>query len=246
MRNTRLRLALVLLFLGSIGILSLLSVDWSFPPEMDSILQQHYSKGQIKWLLLINPFIFLLSSVFMGVLLYDKMGYRLPIFENLIKRRIRLYNLRGILKASIIGGILAAILIFLVQWMFKAYLPSSLFSSASNISWKVRILYGGFSEEIMVRFGWMTFISWALYKIFGRLNKYIYEGSILLSALLFGLAHLSSAYVMTGKLTASTVLYILLGNGLPGIIFGWLYWRYGLESAIMAHIIAHFILILAG
>ncbi|MBX2927416.1 MAG: CPBP family intramembrane metalloprotease [Saprospiraceae bacterium] len=39
--------------------------------------------------------------------------------------------------------------------------------------------------------------------------------------------------------------YILIGNAIGGIIFGWLYWKSGLESAFLAHIAAHVVMVLA-
>ncbi|MDB4228189.1 CPBP family glutamic-type intramembrane protease [Flavobacteriaceae bacterium] len=36
----------------------------------------------------------------------------------------------------------------------------------------------------------------------------------------------------------------MLGNSVGGIIFGWIYWKKGLESAMIAHIFAHILMIL--
>ena len=41
------------------------------------------------------------------------------------------------------------------------------------------------------------------------------------------------------------LLYLLLGNAAGGLIFGWLYWQKGLESAMLAHIFAHVVMVLA-
>jgi membrane protease YdiL (CAAX protease family) len=32
---------------------------------------------------------------------------------------------------------------------------------------------------------------------------------------------------------------VVAANALPGLAFGWLYWRQGLEAAILAHALAH-------
>jgi len=45
--------------------------------------------------------------------------------------------------------------------------------------------------------------------------------------------------------TTGLLLYIFIGNAIGGIIFGWLYWKKGLESAIIAHIFTHVIMVLA-
>ena len=31
------------------------------------------------------------------------------------------------------------------------------------------------------------------------------------------------------------MLFIFVGNGTPGLVFGWLYWRRGLIAAMLAH-----------
>jgi membrane protease YdiL (CAAX protease family) len=59
--------------------------------------------------------------------------------------------------------------------------------------------------------------------------------------LLFALGHLPAAHVLDGHLTANIVTYIIIGNTLPGIIFGFLYKQYGLEAAMIAHASAHLI-----
>jgi len=65
--------------------------------------------------------------------------------------------------------------------------------------------------------------------------------AIIISAVIFGLGHLP----ITGTLTAITPLVIVravLLNGVAGIIFGWLYWKKGLESAMISHFSADIVL----
>jgi hypothetical protein len=56
--------------------------------------------------------------------------------------------------------------------------------------------------------------------------------------------------VIKRQLIPATVVglfgYIIVGNTVPGILFGFLYWRYGLESAILAHAISHAVASLAA
>jgi hypothetical protein len=55
-----------------------------------------------------------------------------------------------------------------------------------------------------------------------------------IAALLFGAMHLPQADSLVG-LTPAVVAYTLLGNGIAGTVFGWLYWKHGLVSAMAAH-----------
>jgi membrane protease YdiL (CAAX protease family) len=62
-----------------------------------------------------------------------------------------------------------------------------------------------------------------------------------LAALLFGALHLPQAAVFL-SLTAPVVALTLAGNGVPGIVFGWLFWRRGLVAAMVAHFSADLVL----
>ncbi len=40
-------------------------------------------------------------------------------------------------------------------------------------------------------------------------------------------------------MTAGIIAYVIIANALFGIVAGFLYWRRGLESAMIAHMLAH-------
>jgi len=48
------------------------------------------------------------------------------------------------------------------------------------------------------------------------------------------LMHLPKASGLVA-LTGPLIAYVLLGNGVVGLFFGWLYWRKGLIAAMTAH-----------
>jgi len=43
-------------------------------------------------------------------------------------------------------------------------------------------------------------------------------------------------------LTPTLTLFLLLQNSLFGLLAGYLYWRWGLEAAMLAHIVVHLVL----
>ena len=53
------------------------------------------------------------------------------------------------------------------------------------------------------------------------------------------------ASLLSGGLTAPLVAYVITANSIFGIFAGFLYWNRGLESAMIAHIFAHVVLIAA-
>ena len=61
--------------------------------------------------------------------------------------------------------------------------------------------------------------------------------------MLFAAGHLPAAQALTGALTVPVVAYVLVGNAAFGVLAGWMYWRRGLEAAVLAHMAAH---LLAG
>jgi len=56
-----------------------------------------------------------------------------------------------------------------------------------------------------------------------------------MAATLFGALHLPPLFL---GLSVPIVAYTLLGNGIPGIVWGWLYWRRGLVAAMVSHFAA--------
>jgi membrane protease YdiL (CAAX protease family) len=59
--------------------------------------------------------------------------------------------------------------------------------------------------------------------------------AIIIVTIIFGLGHLPMTVRLQGSITPVMVIRALVLNGIASIIFGWLYWRRGLESAIVAH-----------
>ncbi|MCL2496566.1 MAG: hypothetical protein FWF04_04030, partial [Clostridiales bacterium] len=51
---------------------------------------------------------------------------------------------------------------------------------------------------------------------------------------IFGLGHLGITSELT-VITAAVVIRAIVLNSAGAIIFGWLYWKYGFESAVIAH-----------
>ncbi|MDH5655051.1 MAG: CPBP family glutamic-type intramembrane protease, partial [Spirochaetia bacterium] len=98
-------------------------------------------------------------------------------------------------------------------------------------------------EEILVRFGLMTFLVWLFSIIFRQTSSYIYWMGILFSAFVFAAGHLPVAFQAVQSPSLLLISYILLGNSIGGIIFGYIYMKKGLESAMISHIFAHVVMI---
>ena len=67
-----------------------------------------------------------------------------------------------------------------------------------------------------------------------RVSAGLFWAANAIAALLFGALHLPQADLIAG-ISVPVVAFVLIGNGIAGLAFGWLYWKYGLISAMVAH-----------
>jgi membrane protease YdiL (CAAX protease family) len=118
--------------------------------------------------------------------------------------------------------------------MFSAELPV----------WWTGILAGfaaGIGEELLMRFLLMTLLTLLLSKLIRLPRDIAVWSSIVIVALVFGLLHLPATMEVV-DLSTLVVFRALLLNGIGGIVFGWLYWKKGLEYAMLTHFCANVVL----
>lgn len=102
-----------------------------------------------------------------------------------------------------------------------------------------RIFYGAIVEEILVRWGLMTLFLWILSFFADPLTPFVYWIAILLAGLLFALGHIPGSLAAGAKKTQMFYAATLFLNGWASLIFGWLFWQYGLFAAMLAHALLH-------
>ena len=111
------------------------------------------------------------------------------------------------------------------------------------------LLYGGITEELLMRWGLMTMFVWAGTRVVGNQqgepDPAVVSAAIALTALLFGAGHLPVA-AKVAPLTAPLVARTLVLNGIFGVATGWLYWQRSLEAAMVAHASGHVVFALAA
>lgn len=178
--------------------------------------------------------------IFFGLKLTKPTGLSLPILEGLVDNNKVKIKIKSIFTISAILGIGIGIVIILLDYLFTN-VGVDLEGQVSIPIWQrfLASFYGGIGEEILLRLFMMTFIVW----IFGKMkktkdkiirNNFIMWSSIIIASLLFGLGHLPATAVLT-VLTPLVIFRALLLNGIGGIVFGWLYWKKGLEASMIAH-----------
>ncbi|MCV2366999.1 CPBP family intramembrane glutamic endopeptidase [Roseateles oligotrophus] len=187
-------------------------------------------------------------AVFIGCRCAPRVGLGAPLVGALLGGRDWRPVWRRQWLPGLVGGALGAGLLL----GLPALAPASLLAQAGppDMPGLARLLYGGITEELLLRWGLMSLIAWSLWRVLqrdrGEPHPGLFWSAIVLSALLFGLGHLPAAKAILGPLTPEVIAYLLLGNGVFGLLAGWLFWRRGLEAAMLAHILAHGLAMLAG
>ena len=256
--NSNLRLFLAIWLAGMAGVLSLLLVDISAlvaaiplpagtpPPELPR-------PAILKLVTILQPAVLTSFAVLVGMWLAPKVGLHAPAAEAFAERRAFWPALKPQILPGILAGLASGVAIALTWIIAKPFLPAEFIGRAEEfnklIPHAVRILYGGLAEEVLLRWGVMSLLIWILWRLLQRDSEsprgIFFVAAIVVSALVFGAGHLPIAFALAGGLTLPIVLYVIIANAIFGIVAGFLYWRRGLESAMLAHMFAHIVLITA-
>lgn len=185
--------------------------------------------------------VLLAIAVAVGVWLAPRVGLFAPAMSAWIRGEPVGTALRAQLQPGVLGGVVGATWLWVLSLVAPVALQPSDPSSAMPLV--VKLLYGGITEELLMRWGLMTLLLWLGWRVVqrgqGPPGKALVAGAVLFSALLFALGHLPAAQAMAGVLTPQVVAFVLVGNTAFGLVAGWLYARHGLEAAIIAHVLAH-------
>lgn len=247
MKRKKILLGLILIIMGLIGMATILTMDIPLPSDVEAVLKESYTPEQIRWLILLNPSILLVLSVVVGTVLYQRVHLRVPIIEKWVGINKEPLKLSDIVKSGIIGGVIVGVALVVLVLLLKPMMLDEYEKLTQHVQPNLanRLLYGGITEEIFLRFGLMTLIVWICSKLFKGTKPAIYWIGIVLSALLFAIGHFPVVFNTIDVPSTVILSYVLIGNTIGGLILGWLYWKKGLESAFIAHMFAHVVLVIA-
>lgn len=185
-------------------------------------------------------------AIFLGLLFTNKINFHLPVLEAIFNKGNYKKILKNIIGQSVLIGIAVAIIIYLVDIFFTARGANINTHVPLAPAWQTLLaaFYGGITEEILLRLFLMSFFIWISMKLFkkDKPTQTIVIISIVLSAIIFGLGHLPITASITTLNTIVVARAVVL-NGIGGVVFGWLFWRKGLESAMIAHFTADIFLL---
>ena len=255
--NVQIKLFLILLTAGLLGVFSFLLVDLSaliaILPIPGGTEIPPITPG-LKILSLVQPSVILLVAVLVGVALASKVGLTSPVAEAAASGTDLVSALKPQIVPGIIGGLTGGVVIVLVSSLWKPFLPTEVVALLAEFGKLVplptRVLYGGITEELLLRWGLMTFLLWATWRLFqkkeNKPKSAHFVVAILISSIVFGIGHLPIAFLLFPQATTTLIIFIVAANSLFGLIAGYLYWKKGLESAMISHMLAHVVMLTAS
>lgn len=228
-RKTDRRLFVWLLLTGVFGALA--GVPWTL-----AVLRDNPSTGW--WEAAGDIFIVIPASAAVGVWLGKKVGLGSGLRE-LVSGTPGCWKH---VRLALVPGTLVGLTLAVLQLISQNVVPKDVLvpelNNPNTLEWLLRCLSAALTEEIALRFGLMTFFVWIFRAIVKRPALHapsLWMGN-LLSALVFAAAHFPQLELQRYGLSL-LVPFVVTSSGV-GMIMGWLYMRYGLVSAVAAHLVA--------
>lgn len=206
---------------------------------LEAAIQQVGSKEMVMLITMIQTVVYAVICGFFGYLVADKIGLIRPF-------RLDKKNTLITLLAGAICGIVQSVDAFtFAKWipeLTNSYVASGRFDAPT---WIASVLYGGVIEEVMLRLFFMSLLALIGWKLFCRKENAVPEKALVISniiaAALFAAGHLPATIQIFGHLTPMLIFRCFLMNGAFGIVFGRLYRKYGIQYAMLAHMLTHII-----
>lgn len=251
------RLFIILWLAGLSGVLSFLLVDLDALIKILPIpagTEIPTFTPALKLLSLIQTSVILAVAVLVGVVLASKVGLSSPVAEAAAGAGDSASAFKPQIIPGIVGGLAGGVSLILIATALKSFLSPEVLARLGEfgkvLPLPTRLLYGGVAEELLLRWGLMTLLVWAAWRLFqkgrGQPKSVFFIGAIVISSLLFAVAHLPIAFMLFPEPTLALTLFVIVGNSAFGLIAGYLYWKKGLESAMIAHAFTHVVLFTAS
>ncbi|GLV55421.1 abortive infection protein [Dictyobacter sp. S3.2.2.5] len=189
----------------------------------------------------------------LGLLIAHHIGLGAPLIEGLLAGKAVTTQAQGIIAPALILGIApAAVLLLLEITVFWPRLPQVMRTTFPIPAlWKrfLACFYGGTAEELLCRLFLLSLLAWLIGLVWHVPDGKPTLGALwlanILAAIIFGLGHLPATATLV-KLTPLLIGRAILLNGIAGVAFGYLFWQYGLEAAMVAHFSADLVLHVIG
>jgi hypothetical protein len=244
----------ILLGVGLLGILAILPyiIDLLQSSIMTRIPSSDLPLALVIPLALVQNGILLSATILIGMLVAKPIGLRMPLISAWANGE-RPENAKAVVWSGILVGAAAGVALVAIEaLLFLKHLPAAmlpLFDMPLGKRVLAGVLYGGFTEELLMRLFLLSLVAWILGRFWktaeGLPTPGAFWTAIILVAIMFGLGHLPATSAITPIMPLLVVRTIVL-NGVAGIAFGYLYWKRGLEAAMLAHMSTHVVLQIPG
>ena len=236
-----------------VGVVSFLLVDLDalikslpFPADVEV---PEINLG-FKLLALVQPGVLLSAAVVIGMFLAPKVGLTAPVAESMANGNDVKAAVGPLIIPGLAGGLIGALAIIFTGLSARNFLPEEhllrLGEFGQVMPLITRVLYGGITEELLIRWGVMTLLVWAGWRLIQKdrsaPGSAVFLIAIFVSAIVFAAGHLPIAYMLFPDRTFALTMFVLVANSTFGIVAGYLYWKKGLEAAMIAHGFAHLVL----
>lgn len=232
------RVGMVLWLLGLPGLLSL---AWTVLPEWLLLSQtsQHWSLS--RWSMMALLSLLLAVAVVIGQRMGASVGLSAPLLHIWLSGRSPWRAIRFLGLPGIAGGVAGAAWLVTLAVLWPESL--SVVDPVYGMPLLPKLLYGGITEELLQRFGGLSLVMWLLWRLSGHTQQRpgwrLGWIAIILTAFLVGTLPLLMSWSLVGSMTSGVVAQLLLCDIVYGVMAGFIFWRYGIEAAILAHVISY-------
>ena len=234
----------ILVAMGVFGAVAI--IPYAFTLHRSKLENVPMSRGRLIAMTVVQSTILVSIVTVLGLLAAKAVGLGVPIIESALAGEFTMSSMADTFPIAIFGGAVAATLTLVLEFkVFMPHLPAALKEAATQTSLWKRFLagfYGGIVEELLLRLFAVSALVWLLSRLSnGVPSDGMFWIAIVVATLLFGIGHLPA----TARITPLTPLIVVRGlllNGIVGIVAGVLFWRYGLEAAMIAHFTADMVI----
>lgn len=227
-----------------LGVLSVLSLLPSLPALLGPLLARTPDAPPLPLLVALSGVqltVYVALAVLAGAWAAPRAGFRSRLVDRdwpALTRDLR----AGVIPGLLVGATLVLLDRLSAPLMGDAWAKIAATQERGAAITLSGVLYGGIGEELQMRWALVSVLTLGLWRTLARRAPHptpaVLWTAVALVAIVFGVLHLPALATMT-PLTAPLIIRTVLLNALGGLVFGALFIRRSLESAMSAHATTH-------
>ena len=224
-----------------LGMPGVVALAFSVQPEWLKHLVLVYPLPVARWVVGVSLSLLLALAVALGVMLGQRVGLGTPLVNIALQGRSPWRGIRFLSLPGLAGGIVGAAWLVTLVMLWPESL--SVVDPVYSLPLLPKLLYGGITSELLLRYGVMSLVMWLLWKRFGHAQRrpgwLLGWSAVVITALLGGAVPAYLAWSMSATLSGAVLAQLMMCEIVYGLLAGLLFWRYGLEVAILAHVVTY-------